>query len=229
MPPKHSGRLHQRHRRPPRSRASRQERDRQALRAREHHALALQPTLRSRQLLSEKLVLCNNRSARFQKVARTGRDNGSARGVLPRRRLSSSRSRVLRHRPRAGSSGPGTSVVMPFAALRERDFIQCGSADRQARVTLEGVARSRSRNCLTVLGRTQVSLFSSTGERIVLPIPDRRAQTGIGSGLNRPRQSIVPPKEGGISMRIGSRESGPRPRSRQSRSAVAATCSWKAR
>jgi len=46
-------------------------------------------------------------------------------------------------------------------------------------------------------------LFSSTGERIVLPIPDRRAQTGIGSGLNRPRQSIVPPKEGGISMRIG--------------------------
>src|SRR3989475_4085002 len=84
VPPKHSGRLHQRHRRPPRSRASRQERDRQALRAREHHALALQPTLRSRQLLSEKLVLCNKRCARTELPHHQPHESAEHRGRVSR-------------------------------------------------------------------------------------------------------------------------------------------------
>ncbi len=66
MPPKHSGRLHQRHRRPPRIRPPRQQRNRQPLRAREHYSLAQQPALRSRQLLSEKLVLNDKRCARTE-------------------------------------------------------------------------------------------------------------------------------------------------------------------
>src|SRR5882672_2861948 len=53
-------------RRPPRGSPPRQQRDRQALRAREHHSLALQPALRSRQLLSEKLVLRHKRCARTE-------------------------------------------------------------------------------------------------------------------------------------------------------------------
>src|SRR3989440_2418225 len=84
VPPKHSGRLHQRHRRPPRSRASRQERDRQALRAREHHALALQPTLRSRQFLSEKLILYNKRCARTELPHHQPHESAEHRGRVSR-------------------------------------------------------------------------------------------------------------------------------------------------
>src|SRR6266850_8341710 len=68
---------------------TRQERDRQALRAGEHHALALQPTLRSRQLLSEKLVLRNKRRARtelphHQPHERASRQSIKRRGPLSR-------------------------------------------------------------------------------------------------------------------------------------------------
>ncbi len=84
MPPKHSGRLHQRHRRLSRSRPPRQQRDRQALRAREHHSLALQPALRSRQLLSEKVVLCHKRCARTELPHHQSHESTEHRGSVSR-------------------------------------------------------------------------------------------------------------------------------------------------
>jgi hypothetical protein len=66
VPSKHSGRLHERHRGPPRGRPPRQHRDGQALRASEHHSLALQPALRRRQLLPEKFVLRGERCSRTE-------------------------------------------------------------------------------------------------------------------------------------------------------------------
>jgi len=66
VPSKHSGRLHERYRGPPCGRPPRQHRDGQALRASEHHSLALQPALRRRQLLPEKLVLRDERCTRTE-------------------------------------------------------------------------------------------------------------------------------------------------------------------
>src|SRR5882672_1096767 len=62
----------------------RQQRDRQALRAREHHSLALQPTLRSRQLLSEKLVLCHERCARTELPHYQPHESAEHRGSVSR-------------------------------------------------------------------------------------------------------------------------------------------------